>query len=261
MVKYLTLEQMHNLLKSRGLEIDDEEILQKVNYSHLIYKYGKHYLSDSGAFVDGTKISHIYNLYKLNLEISAILFKFISKFEHKLRVALVEEIASFGPLSYLNDEIYKCSDEDRVKTIDDLKTIEEKIRSDFPIEKLLSGKVPLWLLVDKFSIGMISWFIKVTSIDKQVSKRLKIDFRKMSILQTIKEFRNLIHHANPITRKIVVNHKNGNSSTHHLNSLYSFFKNHIEYRSEFNQLEEILNQIDKEKIGFSKGELFNMFII
>ena len=256
----MTNDELHNLLKQRGLIIDDETILHNVNYSHLIYKFGKHYLNDNFTFKPGTTITNIYNLYILNMNISAVLYKFISKFEHKLRVAVVEEISIFGALSYLDKSIYRADENLVNDMILKLSELEEKIRFELPNEKLINGKVPLWILVDRLSIGTISWFIKLTAIDKLVGKRLKIDVRNFNILQTVREFRNLIYHANPLTKVITNTHKNGNITHHYLRSLYMFIKNRPEYREEYKKIEKILSETSTEKIGFTSEELLERLI-
>ncbi len=261
--KFCNKEELKKLLESRNLFVDDIKILDLINYSHLIHKYGKFYFSEpknKNYFRNGTKLSHIYNLHLFNNHFSSILFKVILMFEHKLKNSIAYNFASKGELCYLNNDFYSSNNIQQKKQIhtliDTIKIIENEVRGKYNPKSHYDGILPIWLLIDELSfkeLRNLLYFSK-SNLKNKIHNDLKIGWKNRSLLPNIHHYQNLICHANPLKRKILIKHS---KTTHYLKNFIHYTMS--TYKDEFEEIENLFNTYDYSKLNLSKNELL-MFL-
>ena len=219
--KNKTKEEMKQILEDRGMIVDDISILDNINYAHLIYKYSKPFYEEEGIYKDGTRLSDLMNLFKINEAICAWLYKKINEFEHKLKNTVATIASAKSAFEYLDKEFYG-------EGLTKLKFYNKKEFNDFlwNIKKLhdktlknseyLSGKtkddiIPLWIFIDEMTIGQIRMFLKYWPDALKVYHILNLDFTHLSTFNT---YRNRVFHMNPITKKIIIRRDEGKNIKH-----------------------------------------------
>ena len=206
-LKYHKKDELKKILEGRGLIIYNPNILNNINYSHLIYEYGAFFLETEEPikYKKGTKLLDIYNLYKLNIEVSSILFKLFNLFEHKIRASIVSHVG-LEPLEYLDDNFYSKAREtvenEIFNFVSNLSKTEEKMRHKYDQKYLINGKLPIWLLIDELPIGQLRMFLKLTGIQSYVFKDIKLSKKKFWVLKGFNLHRNQLAHMDIIKGKI-----------------------------------------------------------
>ena len=248
---YHTKEELINTLEKRGMTVSDSSILDEVNYSHIIYKYGKYFIEIENdneiKYKDGTDILHLYNLYIFNNKLSTKLLYIFSKIEHKMRSSIVQHISKQDPLIYLESTFY--SNESRNGEIDEfidsLKKTEEARRDKYDVKHLLSGKLPLWLLVDELPIGQLRMFMKLTEgLQKLVLNDMNIAHNKWWIIRTFNKYRNVLAHMD------IVESIADKDPKFDLLRLLMYMKNN--YKEDYRELIIFLKDYNFNDIGISK---------
>ena len=139
--EYKTISEQSDILKSRGLIVDKETILESVNYSHLIYKFGIIYWDKTkDKYVQGTKLSHIYALYNFHRSLTKEIFNLIIKYELKLKAVIASRVAEIDPLWYINIENYDRSVIDDEKELTKLQANMLRLSSKSQYEKYMIEK-------------------------------------------------------------------------------------------------------------------------
>ncbi|WP_168388364.1 Abi family protein [Mycoplasma marinum] len=256
------MEEQIEILISRGIDVDDKKILESINYSHLIYKYGIHYLQNKenlNVYRKGVKLSHLYNLFLFNNDLSMKLLKIIFKFEHSLKWAIAYELTTINPLNYLNNDFYSKSGanypDEIVFFIENMKKLEKNKRRKYKEEYYISGKLPLWLLVDEMAFGQLRMLLKLTASSVNVAEKLRVTQNKnifLKYLITVNTYRNIICHANPL--KALSQTNSGKKVT--LKNLIKFIKSY--YHKDFLEIKLFFDNFDFSKINIEKEKLIDI---
>jgi abortive infection bacteriophage resistance protein len=159
-----TFEEQLKLLKSRGLIIADEEkcldILRSANYYRLS-AYLLPFKQFDNTFFEGTTFERIYRIYEFDRKLRSLLFSVIEEIELFLRSCFAYHFAhAHGALGYLDEANYnEYHNHDRF-----IESVETAIKNNrnTPVVKhhntKYGGKLPIWAVVDFFSIGNLSYF-------------------------------------------------------------------------------------------------------
>lgn len=159
-------EQAYSL-KSKGLIIEDEkaciEFLKHTNYYRLA-AFGESFrYNGKGRFVEGTTFEQLKNVYMFDQKLRAILFEAVEDIEFALRTQIsYYHGQKYGAEGYLNP--------DNFNKIHDTKNFAYHVKNairenrDSPVVKhhneKYDGKFPLWVVIEFFSMGMLSRFYK-----------------------------------------------------------------------------------------------------
>jgi len=167
-------------LKSRGLIIDDDDkcldVLRSINYYRLS-AYLLPFKKSDDTYFCGTSFERVYRIYEFDCKLRALLFSVIEEVELFLRTRFAYHSAHvYGALGYLDEANYnKYHDHD--KFIDSVNTAIKNNRNT-PVVKhhdaKYDGKLPIWVIVDFFSIGSLSYFYSdwKTADKKVIAKEL-----------------------------------------------------------------------------------------
>ena len=255
-LEYKTKEELIDILKSRGMEVSCPKILDNINYSHLIYKYGEFFLDKNIKhkiqYKTGVDIIQLYNLYLFNAELSSKLFNVFNKIEHSIRSSIVQHISKEHPIGYLEKDFYTWIGRDFVKTnkekekfIKSLSKTEKKKRSKYSENHLIGGILPIWLLIDEVPIGQLRMFMKLCRINKEVLKDIKISSRNLWMLNTFNIYRNDCAHME------ILKGKSGNAQ---LSDLLGYIRRI--YPEDYKNIMLYLEEYDFSLIKLDKEEYF-----
>ena len=228
MKEFRSYQEQIELLKSRGLVIDDENFallkLKEENYYNIINGYKSLFVvqNDNDKFVAGTTFEEIYELYDFDRILRNILFKQILKVESILRSLISYNFSEkYGNDNYLkldNFETLKgsgCTQRKYQERIEQIQTLIANLQNDISraISKkdyinhyiLKHGFVPLWVLVNAITLGRLSQFYSLMkqSIRVKVSKNWNIKEEDLNqYIKTLAFYRNLCAHDERVYNSI-----------------------------------------------------------
>lgn len=172
---YKTRTEQLNILRSRGLNIDDdtiaEEILEKENYYNVINGYKEPFIDLSAAsenYLPNAKFDELFSVFTFDRNIRMIYLKYILKAEHHLKTVIAHEFSKlYGYDNYLKIENFDTSTNIKLKevlqTIGSLNTVlSNQLNKSKEITHYLTthGYVPLWVMVNVLTLGELSHFFK-----------------------------------------------------------------------------------------------------
>ena len=164
MKKPLKHNEQLNLLKSRGLVIEDEDkcldFLRSVNY----YWFSAYFLpfkQKDGSYIPGTSFEKVFRIFEFDRKLRTLIFTVVEEIELKLRSQLAYHFAhAYGPHAYLDAKYYNGS-HDHKKFI---KTISSAVNNNRNTPVVMhhnvkyGGLFPIWVIIDFFSFGNLSYF-------------------------------------------------------------------------------------------------------
>lgn len=220
MKEFKTYEEQINILKNRGLIINDEkfalEKLKEDNYYNIVNGYKDLFITPGTTdnYIDGATFEELYALYDFDRILKNILFKSILKVENILRSLIAYNFSEkFGNNNYLvldNFETLRgsgCSEEKYEKRIEQIQRLFSNIQNDIasaiykkPYIKhyiLNYGFIPLWVLVNSMSLGRLSNFYSLMDQTVRIKVSMNWDIDDWHLDQYIKlmsYYRNLCAH-------------------------------------------------------------------
>lgn len=179
--KFLTFEEQLQYIKNKGFIISDKDkcldFLKNVNYYN-ISAYFAPFKTKDGKYKSNIDFECIYKMHEFDIKIRVLIFSAIEEVELHLRAQLSHYHANnYGPLGYLNSENYNkyhkhnCFME-KIQKECIKKNINNPIISHH--QNKYDGKIPIWVIVEFFSIGMLSKFYAdmKTQDKKAIAKRV-----------------------------------------------------------------------------------------
>jgi len=170
--KPLTLEQQVDLLKKRGLIINNEqqakEILARLGYYRIINAYSLGLYEDPNekknpSYRPGVSLNQIYDMYQFDTKLRHIAFELIEYFELKFRTSIAYYIANnFCATAYLRPELY-CNEEYYKEFLDDLEREKKAQNRSLIVQHHnvnYDGVLPIWAMTEIVSFGTLSKLYK-----------------------------------------------------------------------------------------------------
>lgn len=191
-------------LRSHGCIIDNEQkcilFLESVGYYRLS-GYALSLKDNFGDFISGTTFSNIVSLYEFDSNIRSVFSACIEEIEVSLRSRFSYYFAhKYGPLGYQNpDNFSKYHDHVTFtsKYISEINSNRKVLFVKHHLDKY-NGNFPLWVLMEIFTFGMLSYFYAdLKTEDKKFlsSTIYDIPFGKMaSYLRCCTDLRNICSH-------------------------------------------------------------------
>jgi len=180
MKKPTTFDEQLLLLKLRGLIITDEEkcldFLRSTNYYRLS-AYLLPFKQSDDTYFTGVTFERICRIYEFDRKLRSLLFTAIEEIELFLRTQLAYYSAhNHGTLGYLEEKYYNAR-HDHKRFIQSINTAIMNNKNSLVVkhhDAEYSGKLPIWVIVDFFSIGNLSYFYSDLLIDskKYIAKEL-----------------------------------------------------------------------------------------
>lgn len=218
---FKTFEEQLNILKDRGLTIDDEiEAINKLksdNYYNIINGYKDLFTTKDSAgneiFIDNATFEEIYNLYLFDRNIRNIIFNYILLIENKLRTQISYIFAKYHDgnnyLSYTNFETLlavgdqKASIDRAIQIYNLISNIEKDISKSIKHKDYIRhyiteyGYVPIWVLVNVLPLNRLSEFYKLMNQKERIEVSQYWNVMEKDLRQYIAllaSFRNLCAH-------------------------------------------------------------------
>lgn len=210
---FKTLDELVELLKNRGIDIEDSDyakrVLKKHGYYSLINGYNKLFLDKTSSevkYLSGTTIQEINALYQFDGVLRNIFFRYILKVEIEIKSLISLYFSEVhGHKNYLIYTNFNTSLKDSegkiTSLISDVQRQLSNKSSDPSILHYLKvhGYIPLWVLNNILTLGTISKFysLMLPKERQNVSRNYKMmDNELENALFYISTIRNFCAHGN-----------------------------------------------------------------
>lgn len=179
--KPTTFQEQVKILLSKNIIVENQEecerFLQQVNYYHFSAYYLPFLDKNTDKCFDGTTFEKIRQIYLFDQELRSIIFSIIEDIEIHIRTELAYfHTHKYGPDGYMAAEHYNQRHNHIAFTKHISSCIKENDKT--PVvkhhTKKYSGKFPLWVIIEFFSVGMLSHFYRglETKDKKQIARDL-----------------------------------------------------------------------------------------
>ena len=158
-----TYQEQAVLIENKGFHIEDMDscisFLKQANY----YRLSAYFLPfryKNGSYFHGIMFHRIQHIYEFDSHIRSLLFQVVEQIEFYLRTQLSYHIShKYGALGYLDNSIFSEKHDSEKFSAKLQQIIEENIQT--PVVKhhmeKYNGKFPLWVIIEFFSMGMLSY--------------------------------------------------------------------------------------------------------
>lgn len=189
--EFKTIDEQLEILKSRGLIVEDEFIAKEFLLYNNYYRISGYSLTlrENDIFHESTTFKNIIDIYNFDYEFRHIVLKYIEKIEIKFKSIYAYEFTKlYGATAYLNisnftnEEIYK-------KIINKSNDLKNKLINDEKyLQHFINRDMPLWAYVDLFTIADISilYSISLKEVQKNIANNFKLYANKAP--QILKKF-------------------------------------------------------------------------
>ena len=208
---FKTLDEQIELLKSKGLAINDieytKQVLFKENYFFLMgYRYL--FMKDvrEKKFNTGTTFDELYAVFLFDRHIRNIMFKNILIVENNIKSIMSYQLSKkygFKEKEYLNPENFTKDPLREKQVYDVISKMKRQIRVNGKQHSATQhymynyGYIPMWILVKVLSFGLISELYSILKLEdkKVISSAYNVDEEEMSVyLNLLSNFRNICAH-------------------------------------------------------------------
>lgn len=215
--RVFTTEEHINLLKTRGLIIEDEHIAQKYLSEISYYRLAGYWWSmqddkEAHTFKPNSAFSNVIALYNFDAELRVLLFGVIEKIEISLRTKLIYHLShEFDPWWFQNTSIFEDT-QALIKTLAGLREEIERSKDTFIKEHKSKYKKdlrfpPAWKTLELTSFGSLSKLYgnlknNITSKDSIAKEFGAVNHTYLpSWLQSIAQIRNFCAHHSRLWNK------------------------------------------------------------
>ena len=206
------------------LSDDDRDMLACSNF-HYLLGYFRNYnkYKSEGLLPENPGISDVLDIVRMDVEVSSLLYGYMRQSEQAIRATWVDVFCTYrSPYEYLNPNAYICMDQDRpvdvlikdmmrhilryrepyvreriekwwkscsrdphtrLEHLEDWGDIEE-------LRKKMQRELPLWSVVDSFSMGVLS---RAVSQSILVAAEESVDIEKMMLYKKTAEYMGINH--------------------------------------------------------------------
>lgn len=172
-----TYEEQVKLIKEKGFTIPSDkekeciEFLKTANYYRLS-AYFLPFRKKDGTFFDGIAFTKIQRIYEFDSQLRALIFGTIEDIELYLRTQFAYCAShKYGALGYLDNTMFS-EKHNKEKFLQKVKLCIGENENTLVVKhhkEKYDGKFPLWVMIEFFSVGMLSYFYKdMLTEDKKV---------------------------------------------------------------------------------------------
>ncbi len=208
---FKTLDEQIEILKSKGLVIEDEQkamaILFRENYFFINgYRHLFMHSMKDNRFIEGTTFEELYAMFMFDRRMRNIMFQYILVIENNLKSIISYQLSrkyGFKEKDYLNPKNF-CQDHMKTRQVHDvINKMKRQIRVNGAQHTATMhyisnyGYIPMWILVKVLSFGIISELYNILKTEDQIeiAELYNVDPETLSIyLNLLSNFRNLCAH-------------------------------------------------------------------
>ena len=207
--KATTFHEQIELLKEKNIVIDDEpaciEFLKQVNYYRLSGYYLPYMDRKKNQCFKPTKFSRIHATYEFDAKLRSLILSAVETIEVYLRSQLSQyHSIKYGPEGYMSPSAFR-SNFDHSVFLDRIQQCKDENRKSHIVmhhNNKYGGHFPLWVIIEFFSVGMLSYFYKgMQNIDKTYLSSLLYGTNYQSLeswLRCLTDLRNCCAHYSRI---------------------------------------------------------------
>ena len=224
--QFKTLDEQVEILKHKGLTINDEEyakeVLLRENYFFLSgYRHVFLDSKDPKRYMNGATFEELYSLFLFDRQFRNILFKNLLILENNLKSIISYRLSKkygYKEHDYLKPKNFDTNPEKSRQVNDLLKKMKRQIHINGRQHSATShyltnyGYIPLWVLVKVLSFGIVSELYSILRIDDRIAiaEIYKTDMVTLSnYLPILSNYRNVCAHEDILyenkTQKIISN--------------------------------------------------------
>lgn len=201
-----SVEDQIEKLKLRGCIIEDEakatRTLEQINYYRLAH-YFKPFLKDKKTYFEGTSFNKVLRIYDFDRFLRFLVLEVLEEIEISLRACVSNyHSRKYGSTGYLNPSTFdvKHNQQSFMNKIE--RMIDANNEKEFVIhhKKKYGGAFPLWVIMELFSFGTLSFFfsdMKVQDKKEVADKYYNINYRLLeNWIFSLSDLRNHCAHYN-----------------------------------------------------------------
>lgn len=208
---FKTIDEQVEILKSRGLIINDEEKAKNVllrenyffinGYRHLFMRSRK-----DAMFINGTTFEELYAMFVFDRRVRNIFFKNLLIIENNIKSLISYQLSKkygYKERDYLNPKNFS-KDPIKIRQVHDvLNKVKRQIRVNgkqhsATMHYMINyGYIPMWILVKVLSFGIVSelYGILDNTDQKEIADTYNLDIETLMIyLSVLSNYRNLCAH-------------------------------------------------------------------
>ncbi len=226
--EFKTLDEQINILKDKGLIINDEEktkeILLRENY-FFINGYRRIFFKSSNdkQFIEGTTFEELYGLFAFDRNIRNVIFKYLLIVENNIKSIFSYHLSKkygYKEKNYLKVSNFASDISKRRQVLDVINKMKRQIRINAKqhsatLHYLTNyGYIPMWILVKVLSFGLISELYTILKYEDKdaIAGYYHMEEGEMSIfLPMMANYRNLCAHEDILfehkTQRCIPNNK------------------------------------------------------
>ena len=221
---FKSLEEQIEIMKSKGLVINDEsfckEVLLRENYFFLNgYRRAFMKNKDKSRFINGTTFEELYSLFLFDRKIRNILFKNILIVENNIKSIISYQLSKkygYREKEYLKPTNFNYSFDNKRQVNDLISKMKRQIKNNAVTHSATRhyvtnyGYIPLWVLVKVLSFGIV---VELFSVLKKEDQYDIVDIYGIELkdfvtyLSIVSNYRNLCAHEDIVydnrTQKII----------------------------------------------------------
>lgn len=200
-----TFEEQLLLIREKGFVISKEqekeciEFLEKTNYYRLS-AYFLPFRKKDGNFFSDISFTRVLKIYEFDSLLRGLTFSIIEDIEVNLRTKLAYYVAhKYGALGYLSSDMFSDKHNTR-KFSEKIDACIEENSSTLVVKhhkNTYGGQFPIWVIIEFFSVGMLSYFYKdMITEDKKImaTKFSTVPKQLESWLRCLTDLRNRCAH-------------------------------------------------------------------
>lgn len=175
-----TYEEQINILQKRGIIISDKkkcrDKLADINFYRL-KAYSLPFRNADGSYMSGTMFARVCNLYEFDRKLRRLVFSAIEEVEIFLRARISYfHVHKYGAEGYLNPKHFSTKHEVK-KFEDSLRRAKKNNRKALFVKhhvEKYDNHFPLWVIIELFSFGMLSYFYADLKTQDQKELAMKL---------------------------------------------------------------------------------------
>ena len=222
--QFKNLNEQVDILKQKGLRIDDEEYAKRVLlHENYFFLNGYRHLFCRSAgdkhFKEGTTFEELYSLFLFDRSFRNVIFKYLLVIENNLKSIISYQLSKkygYKEKDYLREKNFTTAPEKRSQLNDLLRKMKRQIRVNGPQHSATLhyashyGYIPLWILVKVLSFGIVSEMYQILKPEDQDEIAIVYEttpMTLMSYLPLLANYRNLCAHEDILyenrTQKVI----------------------------------------------------------
>ena len=207
--EFRTLDEQINILRNKGLTINDEEaakeVLLRENY-FFINGYRNILYTKDRKFIKGTTFEELYSVFLFDRTFRNILFKNLLIIENNIKSIISYQLSKkygYREADYLKPSNFNQDFKDSRRVVDVINKMKRQIRVNGDKHTATShyinkyGYIPLWILVKVLSFGLINELYGILKEEdrKEIADIYGLDPETLKVyLSLLANYRNLCAH-------------------------------------------------------------------